>query len=64
MKIALVLDAREPLDATASANLQALLLAFAGARDPSDKLSLFAAGVLLAISAGRGGFLRGQRGRA
>ncbi|HKP57332.1 MAG TPA: vWA domain-containing protein [Polyangiales bacterium] len=44
MNVAIVLDAREPLDATTSANVRALLAAFADARDPSDRLSLFAAG--------------------
>jgi hypothetical protein len=44
MNVGIVLDAREPLDATQSANVRALLSAFAAARDLGDKLSLFAAG--------------------
>jgi len=44
MNIGIVLDAREPLAATANTNVRALLAAFAEARDASDKLALFAAG--------------------
>jgi hypothetical protein len=44
MNIGIVLDAREALDPTVSANVRALLAAFADARDPSDRFALFAAG--------------------
>lgn len=44
MNVSLVLDAREPLSETAHANVRALLSAFADAREPSDKFTLFAAG--------------------
>ena len=44
MNVGIVLDAREALDAAQSANVRALLAAFAAARDLGDKLSLFAAG--------------------
>ena len=44
MNVGIVVDAREPLDAAALEHVRTLLSAFAAARDPNDKLSLFAAG--------------------
>ncbi|HKU39095.1 MAG TPA: vWA domain-containing protein [Polyangiales bacterium] len=44
MNVGIVLDARTPLDAAAQTTVRALLTAFADARDPSDKLALYAAG--------------------